>query len=90
MNGRKILIDTNVYIGLEDPKEVLPEVAKLVQLCGKHAVRLFVHEAAIDDIKQDLDTARQKISLSKLNKFGRLILAAFRIDSHGIPFAWTS
>jgi hypothetical protein len=30
MTGRKILIDTNVFIGLEDQKEIAPEFAKMV------------------------------------------------------------
>src|SRR3984893_1294672 len=72
MTGRKILIDTNVFIGLEDQKEIAPEFAKMVQLCGQHGVRVFVHEAAIDDIKRDQDVARRKISLSKVKKFEQL------------------
>jgi hypothetical protein len=50
MTGRKLLIDTNVFIGLEDPEEVAPELASMVQLCNQHAVHLFIHEAAVEDI----------------------------------------
>jgi ribosomal protein S18 acetylase RimI-like enzyme len=72
MTGRKLLIDTNVFIGLEDQKEIAPEFAKLLQLCNQHAVRVFVHEAALEDIKRDRDVARRKVSLSKVKKFEQL------------------
>jgi GNAT superfamily N-acetyltransferase len=72
MTGRKILIDTNVFIALEDQKEVAPEFAKMQQLCGHYGVRIFVHEAAIDDIKRDRDVARRSVSLSKVKKFEQL------------------
>ncbi len=62
MSGRKILIDTNVFIGLEDQKEVPPNFAKLQQLCGQHSIRVFVHEAAVEDIRRDKDLERRKIS----------------------------
>jgi hypothetical protein len=44
MSGRKLLIDTNVFIGLEDEREVDPEFATLQQLCAQHSVRIFIHE----------------------------------------------
>jgi hypothetical protein len=72
MTGRKLLIDTNVFIGLEDQKEIAPEFAKMRQLCNQHAVRVFVHEAASEDIKRDTDVARRKVSLSKVKKFEQL------------------
>ena len=72
MTGRKLLIDTNVFIGLEDQKEVAPEFAKMLELCQQHGVRYFVHEAAIWDIKRDRNCNRQKVSLSKVKKFEQL------------------
>lgn len=72
MSGRKILIDTNVFIGLEDQKEVPSNFAKLQQLCGQHSVRVFVHEAAGEDIRRDRSHERRKISLSKVKKFEQL------------------
>jgi hypothetical protein len=72
MSGRKLLIDTNVFIDLEDPREVPLEFAKLHQLCTQHAVQLFVHERAADDIKRDRNLDRRKVSLSKVRKFNQL------------------
>jgi len=72
MSGRKLLIDTNVFIGLEDPKEVAPEFAQLLQLCHQYSVRVFIHERAADDIARDRDKVRRDISLSKVQKFEQL------------------
>jgi|SRR5271165_404508 len=69
MASRKLLIDTNVFIGLEDQKEVSPEFSKMLELCSKHGVHVFVHEMALEDIKRDKDLARRKVSLSKVKKF---------------------
>lgn len=72
MSDFKLLIDTNVFIGLEDPRRVDPASAELVRKCGEHAVDVFVHEAALLDIARDKDESRRDISLSKLRKFQQL------------------
>jgi hypothetical protein len=72
MSGRKLLIDTNVFIGLEDEKEVAPEFATLQSLCAEHGVRIFIHERAAEDIARDRDNKRRAISLSKIKKFEQL------------------
>lgn len=65
----KLLIDTNVFIGLEDPKKVDPVAAEFVQKCGAHDVAIFVHEASRSDIARDKNADRREISESKLGKF---------------------
>ncbi len=72
MNDQKYLIDTNVFIGLEDNQELSPDLSALTALAAKHKVGLFVHEAATDDITRDKNSQRRQISLSKVNKFQRL------------------
>jgi hypothetical protein len=72
MSGFKLLIDTNVFIRLEDPKKVDPASAEIVRKCGEHAVGVFVHDAALSDIARDKDHTRRDISLSKLRKFQEL------------------
>lgn len=72
MSTPNYLIDTNIFIGLEDPKEVSANLAALLKLTGRHNVGVFVHEAAVDDIERDKDIARRKISRSKLDKFQRI------------------
>ena len=69
MSAPKYLIDTNVIIGLEDWKEVSPELAALTQIAARHGVGVFVHAAARDDIARDPDVARRSVSLSKIAKY---------------------
>lgn len=72
MSEFKLLIDTNVFIGLEDPKRVDPALAEIVRKCGEHAVSVFVHDAALSDIARDKNESRREISLSKIRKFQEL------------------
>jgi len=68
----KILIDTNVFIGLEDAKPVSSAAADLVRKCAEHGISLFIHAASVSDIQQDKQLDRQQVSLSKLAKFQNL------------------
>lgn len=69
MSVPKYLIDTNVFVGLEDHAEVAPNFAALLELTARYGVGVFVHAAAIDDIQRDRDQARRRVSLSKIRKF---------------------
>lgn len=69
MSSQRYLIDTNVFIGLEDDIEVAGDFSLLMKLTSKHNIKVFAHEAAKDDIKRDRDAERRKVSLSKLEKF---------------------
>lgn len=69
MTAPSYLIDTNVFIGLEDPREVTADFSSLVLLAQKHGVGVFIHEAALDDIARDRNPARRQVSLSKARKF---------------------
>lgn len=69
MSAPRFLIDTNVFIGLEDHAEVAPPFASLQQLAGRHGVEIFIHEAAVDDIRRDKNETRRRVSLSKIKKF---------------------
>jgi GNAT superfamily N-acetyltransferase len=72
MNNFKLLIDTNVVIGLEDAQPVRASLSELVRLSGEHAVGLFVDGANYDDVERDKDTIRRAVTLSKLAKFQQL------------------
>jgi rRNA-processing protein FCF1 len=72
MSGPKYLIDTNVFIDLEDATQVPPEFAELMALASRHGVGIFIHGAAIDDIKRDKNEERRAVSLSKLKKFNTI------------------
>lgn len=69
MSHPRYLIDTNVFIGLEDDREIDPNFSKFLQLASKHNVNVVVHEAAKDDIARDKDPNRRRISFSKFEKF---------------------
>ena len=72
MSHPRYIIDTNVFIGLEDDREIDPNFSRFLQLASKHGVKVFVHEAAKDDISRDKDASRRRISLSKFEKFAPL------------------
>ena len=65
----KLLIDTNIIIGLEDDREVADHFAKMHRNCSEHGVSVFVHEASKEDIERDKDLARKRRTLSKIKKF---------------------
>ena len=69
MNGPKLLIDTNILIGLEDHKEIATQFSALHQKCQSNGVQIFIHEASKLDIARDNDTERRQIILSKIDKF---------------------
>jgi rRNA-processing protein FCF1 len=65
----KLLIDTNIIIGLEDDREVADHFSAMHRKCSEHGVSLFVHEASKEDIDRDKDVARKRRTLSKIKKF---------------------
>jgi ribosomal protein S18 acetylase RimI-like enzyme len=81
MIGFKLLIDTNVVIGLEDPQPVRASFAEIVRLSSEYKVDLFADSATYDDVSRDQDSARRAITLSKLEKFQRLRRIAIRSDA---------
>lgn len=72
MNDFKLLIDTNVVIGLEDAKPVQASLAELVRLSGEHSVGLFVDGANYDDVERDANISRRTVTTTKLAKFQKL------------------
>jgi GNAT superfamily N-acetyltransferase len=43
--------------------------ARFSQLCSTHSVRIFVHEASLQDVARDKNITRRKITESKIEKF---------------------
>lgn len=72
MSKPKILIDTNIIVGLEDAGQIQASFADLVKKANKHGLQIFVHEASKRDIANDKDEARKKSTLSKIRKFSIL------------------
>lgn len=72
MNEPKLLIDTNILIGLEDNKEIDTRLSSLFQKCQSNNVQVFIHEASRVDIERDKNNPRKAIILSKIAKFPEL------------------
>ncbi|MBC6437514.1 MAG: GNAT family N-acetyltransferase [Rhodobacteraceae bacterium] len=69
MSKPRFLIDTNVFIDLEDNRPVNRNFSEFLRLASKHKAEINVHDASKDDIAKDKDAERRHISLSKLDKF---------------------
>ncbi len=69
MTSLKVLIDTNILIGLEDSKEIHSSFSEFQKKCNQYGVQIFVHEASRSDIERDKNSERKQIMLSKLGKF---------------------
>ncbi len=67
-----ILIDTNIFIYFEDYKVIDESFTKLYSLCIKFNHKFFIHPASIDDINNDKDIERRRVSLSKIKKYSML------------------
>jgi GNAT superfamily N-acetyltransferase/rRNA-processing protein FCF1 len=72
MSSIKVLIDTNVIIGLEDAGEVKAALADFVRKAAENDIKIFVHEASKKDIERDKNLARRKSTLSRIAKFPTL------------------
>ncbi len=72
MTNFKLLIDTNIIIGLEDPRPVPGSFAELARLSSEYAVAHFVDGASYDDVARDKDNIRREVTRSKLDKFQKL------------------
>ena len=81
MAGLKLLLDTNVFIPLEDLKLVPPAAALFSQKAQLNGLTLYVSDSSINDITRDPDITRRNITLSKLAKFPRLYDVAHSDDA---------
>ncbi|AZJ36441.1 hypothetical protein D6T69_13285 [Tenacibaculum singaporense] len=69
----RILIDTNILIGLEDNKVISEAFAKFYRIAITNECSVLYHPQAIPvDVSRDKNTNRKKIIISKLNKYESL------------------
>lgn len=68
----KILIDTNIIIGLEDSGPIKASFANFSRSCGSYGVDLFISPASYRDVDNDGLDHRRKSTLSKLAKYEQL------------------
>jgi ribosomal protein S18 acetylase RimI-like enzyme len=68
----KFLLDTNIILGIEDNRQIDKAFSLLARKWSEHNVKVYIDSAVVDDVNRDRDTARRKITLSKLDKFESL------------------
>lgn len=68
----KILYDTNILIHIQDPKILSPNLQLLLSIIREHGHQEFIHPASLNDIENDSDIERRRITLSKLHGYPRL------------------
>ena len=72
-SAKRILIDTNVFIALEEAGRVLDDVhADLLRLCRELHYDLYCHPAQMRDLERDKDDQRKKIQVSRLRSYLKL------------------
>lgn len=69
----RILIDTNIFIHLEDTSEILDDsFSELYRLAKENKDEILIHKVSLDDINKDKNNQRREVSLSKIKKYSRL------------------
>ncbi len=66
------LIDTNIFIQLEDNQIVKESFAKFHNLCNKHSVVIFTHPLSREEIEKDKNKQRRDETLSKIDKYTQI------------------
>jgi rRNA-processing protein FCF1 len=65
----KIILDTNILIHIEDPKELSKNLQDLLRIFREYGHQIFIHPASLKDINNDKDEQRKKVILSKLKGY---------------------
>lgn len=71
----KFLIDTNIFIQLEEPDEtgfLRRDFAEFSQLARKHGISLFCHPSSEEDLKHDKNQERRQKSLLNYSAYPKL------------------
>lgn len=69
MSQPTFLLDTNILIPLEDNRPLDKPLSEFIRLCAEYGIHICVHEASIEDIKNDKNARRKEVTLSKIKKF---------------------
>ena len=66
----KVLFDTNIFISLETPGEVLPDtLSDMVRIARELHYDICYHPAQIDDLMRDKDERRKAAQLSRIKQY---------------------
>ena len=69
MDKMFFLIDTNIFIQLEDNQVVKESFAKFHKLCSENFSVICIHKLSKEEIEKDNDQKRKDNSLSKIEKY---------------------
>lgn len=65
----RIILDTNILIHIEDPKELPRNLQDLLKILRRYGHQLFIHPASLRDINNDPNLERKRIMLSKIKGY---------------------
>ncbi len=68
----RILLDTNILIGREDPRLPPEGLAELLRILNENKVALLVHPASVSELERDPDAARRSSVLAKVASYAKL------------------
>ena len=69
MNNIYFLIDTNIFIQLEDDKIIKDSFARFHNLCNEHSAVICIHKLSKEEIEKDDNQNRKNNNLSKVKKY---------------------
>lgn len=68
----RVLLDTNIVIGREDPKIPPQGLADLLRILNQNSVTLLVHPRSIEELEKDPDPERREQVLAKTKSYPQL------------------
>jgi len=68
----RVLLDTNILIGREDPKLPPQDLTDLLRLLNQNNVVLLVHPASIRELERDSNIERRELVLAKTRSYAQL------------------
>ncbi|NHI91668.1 MAG: hypothetical protein EAX96_04130 [Candidatus Lokiarchaeota archaeon] len=68
----RVLFDTNIIIHRENHKIISESLQKLIKILNSEGISIIIHPFSKNEIENDKDSERRKISLSKLETYSLL------------------
>ncbi len=65
----RVLLDTNLLIGREDPANLSNELADLLEILSRHRIPAVIHPATLAEVGGDQNLDRRERTLSKLRAY---------------------
>lgn len=85
----KVLFDTNIFISLETPGEVLPDtLSDMVRITRELHYDICYHHAQIEDLMRDKDEQRKAAQLSRIKQYAPLQNPPIPTDADLITLGW--